>query len=145
MLLWLYIEPSKVSFDGIFMLEIPCDIEGPHSGYFNNGNLDKVGFLSHSVSAGAGKWIQVHGDEWAVDYAGRRTAYPKPWEEGCKEWDIPIGWGDVLGNIKGQIYPVPTKQRFTIATDGSATVEKYGNIIERQINNNVYLNGVLVK
>jgi hypothetical protein len=55
------------------------------------------------------------------------------------------GWAHVLGNIKGQIYPVPTKQRFTIATDGSATVEKYGNIIERQINNNVYLNGVLVK
>ena len=30
---------------------------------------------------------------------------------------------------------MPTKQRFTIGVDGSASVEKYGNKIERHINN----------
>jgi hypothetical protein len=51
--------------------------------------------------------------------------------------------GDGLKNLKGEISPMPTKQRFTISEDGSSSVEKYGNKIERRIDNRVYLNGVL--
>ena len=143
MKLWLGVGPSTVSFDGIFMVEIPDDIVRAHHGYFNSTDFNRTGYLSHTVGAGAGKWLQVHGDEWCVDEAKRQTVYPEPWSNGWKEWNIPVGWGDGLKNLKGEISPMPTKQRFTISEDGSSSVEKYGNKIERRIDNRVYLNGVL--
>lgn len=125
------------------MVEIPDDIVRAHHGYFNSTDFNRTGYLSHTVGAGAGKWLQVHGDEWCVDEAKRQTVYPEPWSNGWKEWNIPVGWGDGLKNLKGEISPMPTKQRFTISEDGSSSVEKYGNKIERRIDNRVYLNGVL--
>lgn len=115
----------------------------PHDGYFNDSDPDKTGVLSHSESAGAGKWIQVHGDEWAADGVGRKTTYPQPWLSGWKEWQIPIGWGDISHTLKGRITPNPTSQRFTIENNGTSTIRKYNHIIERRINNEVYLDGSL--
>ena len=40
---------------------------------------------------------------------------------------LTVGWGDGFKNLKGEISPMPTKQRFTIGVDGSASVEKYGS------------------
>ena len=141
--LYLYVAPSNVSFNGIFIVEIPDDIVRPHSGYFNDSDTNKVGALSHSVAAGAGEWHQVRGNAWAIDGVGRRTIYPQPWSDGWKEWEIPVGWGDLHHTLKGQMFPNPTTQRFTLSADGTATVRKYGHIIERRINNNVYKDGVL--
>jgi hypothetical protein len=143
MKLWLGVGPSTVSFDGIFMVEIPDDVIRAHEGYFCSPDFNRTGYLSHSADAGAGKWLQVHGGDWCVDEARRQRVYPEPWSEGWKEWNIPVGWGDGFKNLKGEISPMPTKQRFTIGVDGSASVEKYGNKIERHVNNKVYLNGVL--
>ncbi len=140
--LFLYVEPSYVSFDGIFMEEIPDDTICPHDGYFNDPDVNRTGAMSHSESAHAGVWIQVHQDEWAADRVERNTPYPKPWTSGWKEWQIPVGWGDVLHTLKGRIHPNPTTQRFTIAPNGTATIRKYNHEIERRINNEVYLDGV---
>ena len=140
--LFLYVEPSAVSFDGIFMEEIPDTSICPHDGYFNDTDVNKTGAMSHSESARAGVWIQVHGDEWAADRAERSTTYPQPWIEGWKEWQIPVGWGDLNHTLKGRIQPNPTTQLFTIAPDGTATIRKYNHTIERRIDNSVYLDGV---
>ena len=141
--LYLYVEPLVVSFDGIFMVEIPDDVAGLHDGYFNDSDTNKTGALSHTLAAGAGVWTQVHGSEWALDRVGRRTVYPQPWVHGWKEWPIPVGWGDLFHSLKGQCQPNPTVQRFSIEADGSAKVSKYGHVIERRTNNDVYLDDVL--
>ena len=52
--LYLYVEPLVVSFDGIFMVEIPDDVAGLHDGYFNDSDTNKTGALSHTLAAGAG-------------------------------------------------------------------------------------------
>ena len=100
-------------------------------------------FLSHTIAAGAGVWRQVHGSAWTIDGVGRSTTYPQPWLEGWKIWEIPVGWGDALHVLKGQVQPNPTTQVFTIDTNGTATIEKYGHIIERRIDNKVFKDGVL--
>ena len=141
--LFLYVEPLYVSFDGVFMEEVPDTTICPHDGYFNDSDTSKTGAMSHSESARAGEWIQVHQDEWAADRVERLQPYPQPWTSGWKEWQIPVGWGDVFHNLKGQIHPNPTTQRFTIAPDGTATIRKYNHEIERRTNNDVYLDGVL--
>ena len=139
----LYVEPSTVSFSGLYLVEIPDDTIGPHTGYFDHSDVARRGELSHNENAGAGEWSQVHGDEWTMDRAGRSTPYPEPWSAGRKEWRIPVGWGDYQKQLKGRIQPQPTTQVFTIQEDGTATVSKYGHVIERHTNNDVYLDGVL--
>ena len=141
--LFLYVVPSNVSFNGVFMVEIPDDVVRPHDGYFNDTDTNKVGALSHTVAAGAGVWRQVHGSAWAIDGVGRRTTYPQLWSNGWKTWEIPVGWGDAQHVLKGRLVPNPTTQIFTISSNGTATVEKYGHVIERRIDNKVFKDGVL--
>lgn len=140
--LFLYVEPSTVSFSGLYLVEIPDDSTCPHSGYFDHPDVARRGELSHNANAGAGEWVQVHGDEWTMDRVGRSTSYPEPWSSGWKEWRIPVGWGDYLKTLKGRILPSPTTQVFTVAEDGTATVSKYGHTIERRTDNKVILDGV---
>lgn len=141
--LYLYVEPSTVSFNGIFMEEIPVTTICPHGGYFDDPDVNKTGAMSHSEDALAGVWTQVHGDEWTADRVERHTAYPQPWVYGWKEWSVPVGWGDLSHTIKGQINPDPTTQRFEIEANGTSRIFKYNHVIERRINNDVYLDGVL--
>ena len=141
--LFLYVMPTNVSFDGIFLVEIPVDEPCRRDGYFRGTDTNKVGALSHNVDAGAGRWLQVHGSEWTMDAVGRRTAYPPPWSDGWKEWDIPVGWGDALHVLKGRFVPDPTSQLFTLDAEGTASIIKYGHVIERRTNNVVYVDGVL--
>ena len=140
--LFLYVEPSTVSFSGLYLVEIPDDSTCPHSGYFDHPDVARRGELSHNANAGAGEWVQVHGDEWTMDRVGRSTSYPEPWSSGRKEWRIPVGWGDYLKTLKGRILPSPTTQVFTVEEDGTATVSKYGHTIERRTDNKVFLDGV---
>jgi hypothetical protein len=144
MRLALYVEPRYVSFKDLHLVEIPDNIECPRSGYFSSGEIEKVGALSHTESAGAGKWGRVFSDaSWMADRVSRVTAYPQPWIEGWKEWRIPVGWGDFQNNLKGSITPDPTTQLFTIDSTGTATIRKYGHEIKRAVDNRVWIDNVL--
>ena len=144
MRLALYVEPTYVSFKDLNMVEIPDDEICPHTGYFANGDLSKVGLLSHSVAAGAGVWGPVFLDgSWKADRVGRSTPYPKSWSDGWKEWRIPVGWGDYLKNIKGTIVPNPTTQEFIIDSSGTSIIRKYKHEIKRTINNRVWIDNIL--
>jgi len=144
MRLALYVEPTYVSFKDLYMVEVPDNIECPRSGYFSSGDISKTGALSHTVAAGAGRWGAVRSDtSWMADKASRETAYPQPWSVGWKEWRIPIGWGDYLGNVRGTISPNPTTELFTIDSNGTATIRKFGHEIKRTVDNRVWLDETL--
>lgn len=140
----LYVEPRYVSFKDLEMQEVPDEDEehtNGHDGYFND--QVKGGAWTHTVAAGAGHWIPVHTNGyWCSDRAGANI-YQEPWTNGWKEWRIPVGWG-VPGDNKKNVTPdPPTTQRFTITTNGTVTIRKYGHEVKRAINNRVWLDGIL--
>ena len=105
----LYVEPEYVSFEGLSLEEIPVEGEGAHFGYFDD--QVKGGSWTHTTQAGAGRWWTVDQTGfWANDEA-KVIEYIAPWCDGWKQWQIPIGWGNV-GILKGRINPNPTTQDF---------------------------------
>ena len=136
--LHLCIEPRYVSFEGLYMEEIPDNVEREHSGYFNDPI--KGGAWSHTEAAGAGVWEPVRGQGyWTTDHP-KVSEYVPPWTKGSKVWCIPVGWGQP-GVLKGRIMPDPTTQRFEITEAGVVTIEKYQHVIMRDTANGVWLDG----
>ena len=138
MMLHMFIEPTYVSFAGLYMEEIPDDTLGGHDGYFDDQS--KGGPWSHTQAAGAGVWepVQANG-YWTTDHAAVKE-YVRPWSNGWKVWNIPIGWG-LIGSLKGRIQPNPTVQRFEITEGGTVTIQKHGHTIIRATDNKVWLDG----
>ena len=137
-----YVAPYYVSFRETYMMEIPDESDNcPHTGYYTNR---LTGAWSHSSNQGAGNWCTVEeSGYWGVDRAGTPDAYPEPWTEGVKSWNIPVGWGfggnDVVGCVSD-----PTTQIFTIHEDGRFRIEKYNHWAERNIYGLIWLDGNLV-
>ena len=75
------------------------------------------------------------------DRAGTAKVYPAPWSSGWKEWDIPIGWSDRIGEIKGRSRPNSEIERFEIDQSGAVTIRKFGHWIKRAPNNRVWVDG----
>ena len=65
-----------------------------------------------------------------------------PWSSGWKVWSIPVGWGDGLLQLRGQVLPAPTTQRFEIDGNGVMSIRKYGHEIIRAPDNRVWVDGV---
>ena len=140
----LYVYPMYVSFQGIDMVEVPCNDVVPPIGYYASTNFD--GYLSHCSDAGAGWWHHVKaGNYWTEDAAGsgeRRT----PWSNGVLVWDIPIAWNyrfdDVLSWPRNHYSSTCKKigldsffqQIYGIDGAGSVTIEKFDHISERNTN-----------
>ena len=82
---------------------------------------------------------------WMMDRVCRVRAYPRPWSNGWKEWRIPVGWGDYCREVKGTMSPDPTTQKFTIDSEGTATIRKYNHEIKRTIDNHIWIDGILKK
>ena len=131
--------------------EVPCtDVISP-TGYYATTNY--TGFLSHVKEAGAGYLHTLKdGNYWTIDEAGRDVPYQN-WAAGKLEWKVPIGWrrfrsddekygiGEyadyerhndkasrplLIGN-RNDMY----KQIFTIESDGTASVSKFGYKLSR--------------
>ncbi len=143
--------PMHVSFRGVQVFEVPCENAVPPTGYFATTNF--TGFLTHSTDAGAGYAFTVKvGNYWAEDAAGRRFPY-KNWSSGRLVWKIPIGWrriprgGSALGmaeKVEYERYNDDSSrplliggredaylQIFTIESDGTSSVEKFGYKLTR--------------
>ena len=137
----LLLAPFTVSFLGIWVVEIPDEAEDcPHFGYFDNPTYGRP--WSHTTGAGAGEWFLVsQRNEWTHDRAGTSKVYPTPWTVGWKEWDIPIGWSNKMGEVKGRSKPNSVTERFEIDESGSVTIRKFGHWIKRAVNNRVWVDG----
>ena len=132
----LYVGPAIVSFKGLDFQEIPDESGNcPHTGYYND--VIKGGYLSHCAAAGAGipHEVALNG-YWCSDKAGKGGRYEMPWCDGWKEWPIPVGWG-ASNTIQGQFDRPPTTQKFTLMSDGTFSISKYGFEATRDTSNNI--------
>ena len=87
-----YIGPMNVSFQGIAVSEIPCEIEDVVTGCFTNCSR-----RTHTKDAGAGKAYYItEGNYWFTDGA-RSGSAESDWAPGSSMvWKIPVGWHRIL-------------------------------------------------
>ena len=153
----LVVLPTNVSFMGIAVQEVPTDYNDPQ-GYFANSYFDVV--WSHTTNRGAGAWHRIQaGNQFMYDNAEMGDSLPRMtpdgeitdslsygWIAGSMNWMIPVGWNET-GSSEDD---TPVKQfalywqRFRMATDGTLEVEKLGNVVQRNTNSVVRLNGEVV-
>ena len=153
----LVVLPTNVSFMGIAVQEVPTDYNDPQ-GYFANSYFDVV--WSHTTNRGAGAWHRIQaGNQFMYDNAEMGDSLPRMtpdgeitdslsygWIAGSMNWMIPVGWNET-GSSEDD---TPVKQfalywqRFRMASDGTLEVEKLGNVVQRNTNSVVRLNGEVV-
>ena len=83
-----YVGPMHVSFMGIAMTEVPCEVEDTVTGCFATNH-----YKTHTTQAGAGKLHMIgDGNFFFVD--GARSGAPEAdWQPNSRlNWNIPIGW-----------------------------------------------------
>ncbi len=152
----LYVLPLDVSFSGLAVEEIPCDI-GSRSGYFLNNHFTNL--LSHTSDNGAGNWLLLSADHLCgVDAPGIYTALPRVtpdgiltndlrfgWAYGTLTWAIPYGWNEGITNrtalVRGR-FAEDTVHENVIFKTGKTGVRKLRQAVTREINGTIYLNGV---
>ena len=151
----LYVLPMTVSFQGIDMVEEPCNVVIPPTGYYASTNFN--GELSHTLDAQAGWWNHVkQGNRWTLDNAFANVRYP-PWSDGVLHWKIPVAW---YQRFADEQYSWPRNslealrrrmaasesylQTFTMTEGGTITISKFGHGISRTTNDVIRLDGVIV-
>ena len=152
----LYVLPLDVSFSGLAVEEIPCDI-GSRSGYFLNNHFTNL--LSHTSDNGAGNWLLLSADHLCgVDAPGIYTTLPRVtpngvltndlnfgWTYGTLTWAIPYGWNEGITNhaslVRGR-FAEDTVHENVIFKTGKTGVRKLRQAVTREINGTIYLNGV---
>lgn len=152
----LYILPLDVSFSGLAVEEIPCDI-GSRSGYFLNNHFTNL--FSHTSDNGAGNWLRLSADHlFGVDAPGIYTALPRVtpdgvltndlnfgWTYGTLTWAIPYGWNEGITNhtvcVRGR-FAENTVHENVIFETGKTGVRKLQQAVTREINGKIYLNGI---
>ena len=151
----LYVLPMTVSFQGIDMVEEPCNVVIPPTGYYASTNFN--GELSHTLDAQAGWWNHVkQGNRWTIDNAFANVRYP-PWSDGVMRWKIPVAW---YQRFADEQYSWPRNsfetlrrriaasesylQIFTMTENGTVTISKFGHGISRTTNDVIRLDGVIV-
>ena len=145
-----YVGPMNVSFQGIMVVEVPCEDVIAPTGYFATENF--TGYRSHTYDAEAGRARRIQAmNRWTADDAGGGV-YPN-WSAGRLEWKIPVGWVRITrderdfmsvesgefechGNPDSRLLLIGGredvyKQIMTIDEDGTAKVEKFGHWLSR--------------
>ena len=155
----LFVGPMDVSFSNIYVEEVPC-LNGTHSGYFDSLYFKDA--WSHTVANGAGNWLCVDvlnkcgrdvaawtNSLYRVNDAGLFVDDENcSWRNGHIEWEVPYGWhtNDVVDCFSPlKKFAEDVRQRFLITSNGTVTIEKFGNSVMRMTNDWQYLNGVRVK
>jgi len=151
----MYVYPMYVSFQGIDMVEVPCNVALPPFGYYATTNYN--GPLSHTMETGAGFWHHVKaGNFWSEDHAtsGERQG---PWNSGRLVWNIPIAWnyryddpsdswpnGHYASTCKTVGNDSDVQQVYCISANGTITIEKFDHEAERSTNDVVIVDEIIV-
>ena len=150
-----YIGPMTVSFRGIAVSEVPCQVEDTVTGCFTNGHR-----RTHTFEAGAGRAHPIKdGNFWFVD-AAHIGATLEDWSPSSElVWKIPIGWhrrgeSDEIFSVTQEdferwydatsrplVLDMIYRQRFSIDSDGVVKVDKFGHWTTRSRHCRVVLDG----
>ena len=133
MLLQLTLMPTNVSFEGLYVEEIPTTT-GTHTGYFNVPAFSN--WWHHTRANGAGNWHLTGIDNiFAVDEAVMQEECLPPWSNGEITWQIPVEWAFSSTNTAGTgTLFYSAVQQFLIDTEGTVSVEKFKYILSRSTN-----------
>ena len=145
MLLDFTLMPTNVSFAGFRVSERPSD-QGTHTGYFDDPSLSNKWY--HTTENGAGTWYTVRQDSnyYSVDDAYIGYCEP-PWSAGVMSWEVPNAWlppASYTPALSERTF-LMAQQVFTITSEGTVTVTKHGNYATRTTNDNITVNGVIIK
>ena len=154
-----YALPLDVSFSQIAIEEVPND-GGSAIGYFTHSDFRN--WWHHDENTGAGNWldVDVH-NKIGIDYPRLESELYRMtddglfvddprygWRYGELNWDNPFGWNE-QGTAKGtpahKRFAVDEKQKMVIFETGRTGVWKLRNVVTRDIDGTVYLNGVKVR
>ena len=145
MLMKFTLMPTNVSFAGFRVSERPSDV-GTHTGYFADPSLSNMWY--HTTENGAGTWDTVRSDSnyYAEDLA--YIGYCEPsWSAGEMSWEIPNAWlpsASYFQVLSARTF-LTAYQTFSITANGTVTVGKHGNTVTRTTNDNITVNGVIVR
>ena len=164
-----YIGPMTVSFLGISVSEVPCQIEDIVTGCYTNGHYrTHTGPTEEDTGAGAGKGYYIKpGNFWFVDSAVQGRAERNWSPDSCLSWNIPIGWHRIHFSGEGwhlalvadkENYGVNNsreliiggrfdayKQVWHIDLNGTCRTDKFGHWISRSRNCRVILDGQVLQ
>jgi hypothetical protein len=121
-----WIGPTNVSFDRVYIMEVPENATNI-SGYYTNSTSQE---LAHTT---AGHWVQLGQDNAFGDTADQ-YGFPPPWSSGSFTWNIPARWSVNPNQITNSM--PGWNQIFTIDGNGTATVQKFGHSATRTTNDN---------
>ena len=99
------------------------------------------------MSNGAGVWKPVANDNTFSTDDVFFEENPSPWSEGEITWFIPCEWTTARSNLTvgvGTRFCNPI-QRFTLMTDGTASIGKFGHVVTRNTNDVIFLDGRIVQ
>ena len=154
-----YALPLDVSFSQIAIEEVQND-GGSAVGYFTHSDFRN--WWHHDENTGAGNWldVDVH-NKIGIDYPRLESELYRMtddgifvddprygWRYGELNWDNPFGWneqGTAKGTPEHKRFAVDEKQKMVIFETGRTGVWKLRNVVTRDIDGTVYLNGVKVR
>ena len=156
MVMQLYVLPSDVSFSGIAIEEVP-NTTGTHTGYFANSEFQNWWY--HTRDRGAGHWLQVDGtNRFGVDRPRLESELYRVtddgifiddpnygWYDGTLNWANPFGWNEssTTGTAtEHKQFATSEQQEMVIFSTGRTGVRKLLNMVTRDIDGKVYLNGI---
>ena len=135
-----YLLPLTVSFYRVQAQEVPATSNLNVTGYFANTNFFPTGPPIHNAAAGAGPWIGTGWDNKnGVDTAASGTTLVsrQPWAAGSFTWPVPVVWRIGSGPTNNL---TRTDQTFSITTNGTVSVQKFGHSVTRGTNGVVIVN-----
>jgi len=152
MKLSVFLPPDDVSFHRVEAIEIP-DVSKNATGYFADTNRfpnAKTNWWTHGTKEGAGQWYPVKSSRHLIIdpddiKCGGTFFLPPPWHNpnpppaysgGSMTWPIQAGW-----RIKSALNNAPTNsienwsdQHFTISSNGTVSISKFGYTVTRGTN-----------
>ncbi len=138
-----YVGPTNVSFYRVQFMEA-LTYATNISGYYSNTTLypnPPVNLTDPS----ANKWFQINpdnswqynnrndGNDYDRTYDGAPGLEPPPWSQGGYTWNYTPKWKIDAGQTNN--VQTPWSAQFTIGSDGTLTVQKFGHTVTRNTNN----------
>ena len=154
-----YALPLDVSFSQIAVEEVPNE-GGSASGYFTHSDFKD--WWHHNEKTGAGNWLDVDAqNRIGIDYPRLEGKLYRMmengllvddplygWRYGELNWENPFGWneqGTVKGTAEHRRFAVDETQNMVIFENGRTGVRKLRNVVTRDVDGTVFLNGVKVR
>jgi len=129
----LWLTSSNVSFYRLEIREVPATNNINVTGYFADTNIWPRGFPLHDAAAGAGGWVPIGMDNTIGTDQAQGSGLPTPWSAGTVTWPIPAQW-KVVGSTNTNALTW-SNQAFSIDTNGTVTITKFGHTVTRNTNN----------